>query len=181
MKYIQLTAIALVFFIKSQAQITKKNWMLGGSISFTSTNYKSANYGTGHTINNFMLNPNIGYFLADRFAVGMKSTISKVVGVNYFSSYTDFNIGPYCRYYFLSTDHSINFLAEGLYQYGFEGGNQVRAPKNTFAISTGAVAFFNSSVGIEFLISYTNYKFTTIAGNNGILQMGLGLQVHLEK
>ncbi len=56
-----------------------------------------------------------------------------------------------------------------------------RVPKNTFAFSTGAVAFFNSSVGIEFLISYTNYKFTTIAGNNGILQMGLGLQVHLEK
>jgi hypothetical protein len=59
MKFIQLTAIALVFFIKSQAQITKNNWMLGGNISFSSTNYKSANYGTGYTLTSLKVNPNI--------------------------------------------------------------------------------------------------------------------------
>ncbi|TAG29823.1 MAG: hypothetical protein EAZ35_09370 [Sphingobacteriia bacterium] len=179
MKYIQLTAIALVFFIKSQAQITKNNWMLGGNISFSSTNYKSANYGAGYTLTSLKVDPNIGYFFADRFAVGLKSTISRVSGVSYYSLYTIFSAGPFLRYYFLPKENRINILAEGLYQYGFEEGDQVRIPKHLFAFSTGAVAFFNSSVGIEFLLSYTNYRLTTIAGNNGILQLGLGLQVHL--
>jgi len=183
MKCIILVAFSLLIVNISKAQLTKGNWMLGGNIGFSSGTNKSE-FNSPNTYYNIQINPNVGYFLNDKFATGLKTSIilidqrgSKTI----YSKYNNYNFGPFIRYYFMPVDKRINILAEGVYQYGVEGSRGGSTPKSTFSFTTGAVAFFNSSVGIEFLVSYSSYKFNGFNGSNGIIQLGLGLQVHLEK
>lgn len=190
MKKIILLIIAISFIVNStKGQIIKGNWMIGGNISYSSTTYKSealAN-NTGYVLK---IEPDIGYFLADKFVVGLKADISKqgskATGTSVFSSYTDFNIGPFFRYYFLPSENIINIIVEGAYLYGFEGGSTTgrggqKTSKNTFSLAAGPVVYFNSAVGLEFLIGYSTYKYVGFTGSNGTIQMRLGFQVYLEK
>lgn len=167
----------------SNSQITKGNWMLGGNISYASTNYNSENYGVPHNAYNLQVRPNVGYFFIDKLAAGIKTGIGKT-GAKGGPNYTDFNIGPFFRYYFLNQDKNVNIISEGMYQYGFEGsvsGSNNSTSKSTFAFSAGPVIYFNTVTGLEFLISYSTYKFSGIKGSNNTIMIGLGLQVHLEK
>lgn len=169
------------FFNTANCQITKGNLMLGGVISYSSTNYKSENYGIPHTSYNLQIKPNVGYFFIDKLAAGIKTSIDKI-GDKGGTSYTDFNAGPFCRYYILNSEKNVNIIAEGGYIYGFETGTaSEKTSKNTFTLSAGSVVYFNTVVGLEFLISYSTYKFSGIKGSNNTIMFGLGLQVHLEK
>ena len=107
MKYIILIAFSIFIFNTTKAQLTKGNWMLGGNLSFASTKYNSANY-TPPTYTNVLvdINPNVAYFVANNFNVGIKTTFSKTYRVNS-SSYTSFRLGPSCRYYFLENENRI--------------------------------------------------------------------------
>jgi len=159
--------------------------MIGGVISYASTNYNSANYGEPHAAYNLQAKPNIGFFVADKFAAGITTLINssgvKPTGSTGFNKYTDFNIGPFVRYYLLPTENRTNILAETMYQIGYEKGNQKDpALKNTFIAAAGPVFYFNNSVGLEMQISYSTYKFKSIQGFNHTIMFGLGLQVHLE-
>ena len=53
-------------------QITKGNWLVGGTGNFSSYENKSSSNGLENINKGFGINvsPNIGYFLANRFAVG---------------------------------------------------------------------------------------------------------------
>jgi hypothetical protein len=182
MKCIILVAFSLLTFNISKAQLTKGNWMLGGNLSFTSTKYNSANY-TPPTYTNVTLdiNPNVAYFIANNFNVGIKSSFNKLIRVSDGLSYTSFHSGPSCRYYFLNDENRINFLAELSYRVGLDKGNAWQSSTNTYAGGLGCVAFFNSSVGIEFMVNYISDKFNDYAGRNNTIQLALGLQVHLIK
>ena len=181
MKYIILIAFSIFIFNTTKAQLTKGNWMLGGNLSFASTKYNRANY-TPPTYTNVLvdINPNVAYFVANNFNVGIKTTFSKTYRVNS-SSYTSFRLGPSCRYYFLENENRINFLAEVGYRFGLEKGSSGQTSTNTYAGGLGCVAFFNSSVGIEFMVNYTSDKFNDYTGRNNTIQLALGLQVHLIK
>jgi hypothetical protein len=165
----------------SQAQISQNNWMLGGIITYEYISYNSTNYGDPHIAQILNANPNIGYFAFDKAAVGIRTSFgrSAVVGG---SSYTDFNIGPFIRYYLLNPDRYVNIIADAGYLYGFEkwSGAPGNAPKNSFSFSAGPVFYFNSVVGLEFLVSYSTYKYTSLPRSNNTIMLGLGFQVHLE-
>lgn len=186
MKPLFISCVLFLIFISANAQLTKHNWMLGGAINFSSIHRNSEAYGPSQVGYTFNITPNIGYFPLDKFAVGFKTGINKsgykAPGTPGYNKYTEFNIGAYSRYYFLSTEKNINILSEAAYLYGFEKGNQNDpASKNTFVFSAGPVVYFNTSVGIEFLVSYSTSKFVSVKGSNNIIMVGLGLQVHLEK
>jgi hypothetical protein len=178
--------IIICFTIKgANSQTTKGNWLVGGSASYASTNYKS-DAGSKSIGFVFNLSPNIGYFLADKFATGIKIGIGKsgykAQGTSVSSIYTDFNVGPFVRYYLLSSDKQFNIITEGSYQYGFTADELRRlTTKNTFAFAAGPVVYFNSSVGLEFLVGYATYKNLGFSGSNSTVQVGLGLQVHLQR
>ena len=159
--------------------------MLGGSISFSSTNFNSENYGAPHQYGDLKINPNVGYFLIDRLSVGIKTSIEKSnikePGTSGQNRYTDFNLGPFLRYYLLNPDKNVNIFSEGLYQYGFEKGERETISKNTFSISAGPVIYFNTVVGLELVVSYSTYKYPGRIGSNNTITIGIGLQVHLEK
>ncbi len=181
MKYITLIAFSLVSFITTKAQLTKGNWMLGGNVSFASTNYNSANYATtSYTASVLDISPNVAYFIANNFNIGVKTSFNKLT-VNSGSSYTSFRLGPSSRYYFLDNEKRINLLAEVGYRFGLEKGSSGQSSTNTYSGGLGCVAFFNSSVGIEFMVNYISDKFNDYTGRNNTIQLALGLQVHLIK
>lgn len=182
LKIISILLTAVLISINANSQITKRNWMLGGVISYASTNYNSENYGAPHISYNLQIKPNIGYFFIDKLAAGIKTGIGKIGDKGLRTSYTDFNVGPFCRYYLLNSGKNVNVIAEGGYLYGFETGTaSEKTFKSTFTLSAGPVVYFNTVVGLEFLISYSTYKFSIVPGNNNTVMFGLGLQVHLEK
>lgn len=178
------TLIALLSLISlaANSQITKGNWMLGGTISYASTKYNSINYGAPHTTYYLQVSPNAGYFFVDKLVGGIRAAINKTGDVGPNTSYTDFNIGPYLRYYLLAPEKQVNVVTEAAYLYGYDKYTTPdKNSKHTFSFSAGPVIYFNSVVGLEMLFSYSTYKFTEFDGSNNTIRFGIGLQVHLEK
>jgi hypothetical protein len=200
MKTIVLFVIAIFTFGSSNGQITKNNWLVGGTGFFQSTDYtvEGLKY---QKMTNLQLAPNVGCFILDKFAAGLKLSFSTtrykntVEGAGFnLTKQTSFGAGPFLRYYLLNAEKQFNLLIDGSYEYNIErsggvastGNTPLPVPitqysKNTFAIAAGPVLYFNTSVGLEFLIGYSITKFTQKKqiNNNGV-QIGLGLQVHLE-
>ena len=150
---------------------------------------------------NIQLTPNIGYFFENKFAGGLKlsfatsrnKNISDGAGYN-LGKNTTYGFGPFLRYYFLNAIKPFNLFIDGSYQYNIERGGGVSSTsntplpvpitqytKNTFSIAAGPVIYFNTSVGLEFLIGYTTSKYVQNSSRTNSIQVGLGLQVHLEK
>lgn len=182
-------AIALFTFSNTNAQITKGNWMMGGNGSFSYSKYESKNTSSssGTTINYvttgsyyILLEPNIGYFIKDKFALGLKMSIS-----NFFNDGEDIpfklsnsliGLNPYVRYYFLEVDKNYNLFVEPSY-YLYSNNNASYA--NGYGLKSGFVFFLNSSVGIEPTLSYIHTENEKSKGNR--LLFGIGFQIHLEK
>ena len=186
MKQLSILALGILFIHAcANCQITKGNWLVGGNIGFTSTNFKS-DAGSKSVAFDLNIAPNVGYFIVNRFSAGIKSDIEKsgyrAPGTSVSSTYIDFNLGPFIRYYLLPQEHDFNFFTEGSYLYGFTADNLRRlTSKNTFLFNAGAEIFFTNSVGLEFLIGYSTYKNKGFQGSNNTIRFGLGIQAHLEK
>src|SRR5690349_5718753 len=102
------------FFMCSHlfCQITKGNWLVGGSGTFARQQEKLV--GADVTSTRLQLYPNIGYFFVNKIAGGFKpaldfnrfntnGNINKVTGIA---------IGPFLRYYFLPNDNVVNLFSE---------------------------------------------------------------------
>ena len=179
------SASLLLLFSTAHSQLTQGNWLVGGNASFSSTTYNSEG-GQKNTDFVLQLSPDIGYFLADKFAAGLKVSVGatrvKATAISGdYNKYTDANFGPFLRYYFLDSEKQFNLLAEGAYQYGFFKSSYDSNLKNTFSLNMGPVIYFNSSVAMEFLVGYSTYKIVGYSGNNNTVQVSLGIQAHLER
>lgn len=178
------------------AQLTKGHWLVGGSGKFYSyeNEYIASTFTSNGKYTQIDLSPNIGYFLADKFALGVKSTISSIKGDftvvggvgNGGSSSQRYLFGAFGRYYFLEEAKQTNILVEASYQAGIiRGLNDTKGNLNNFSISAGPVIYFNPSVGIEFLLGYvTNsekYTSQVLSENKNGFQFSIGLQIHLIK
>jgi hypothetical protein len=194
MKHIFL-AYSLLFTVNlSFGQLTKGHWLVGGSGRFYSYNNEivSSTSTTNGKYTQVDISPNIGYFLADKFAVGLKTTISSIKGdftvaggVGTGGSNTQrYLFGIFSRYYFLEKEKQTNILVEANYQTGIIRGLGEGTVSN-LSVSAGPVIYFNSSVGIEFLVGYMTdtEKYTSeifSEQKNGV-QFSVGLQIHLTK
>lgn len=107
-----------------------------------------------------------------------------------YSNTTWFDIGSFLRYYFLPTDNQINLFSEVNYNYGIENTHPGKGNRSSYSFNAGPVVYFNSSVGIEFTIGYNSSKSISYGLNSSkddytvkmnSFQVGLGLQIHLEK
>jgi hypothetical protein len=188
MKPIKLFFItAFLFTGVANAQITKGNWMVGGSGSFTSSKNTSTDGFDGNTStwkqNTLQLIPNIGYFLTDKLAVGA------AVNFNYYGSPDSdlkgthsYGIGPFIRYYFLKPESRINVFAEASYHYGFTNQSVIgKFETNGYAFKAGPAIFLNSSVALECTLQYNYTKVNANSSDSGNFVVGLGFQIHLEK
>lgn len=172
---------AVLFSLNLIGQITKNNWLLSGNASFSSQKNSSA-ASLQYKQSDFQIAPTIGYFVIDKFALGLRPSF--IYGKNNLIAngkvQTIFSIGPFARYYLLKTESPFNLLFEGGYSYA--SLNQASESKqHTFFIGTGSVLYFNSSVGLEFILGYSTTKVVSFNGANNAIRFGIGFQIHLEK
>jgi hypothetical protein len=201
MRQLTILLLAISTAKYSVGQITKHNWLVGGTGLFKSTTHTNDLGLQSIRYTNIQLSPAIGYFFVDKFVGGLKlsfatsrdKVISDGAGYN-LAKNNSYGFGPFLRYYFLGTNKQFNILIDGSYQYQIERGGGVSSSgstpipvpitqytKNTFSIAAGPAIYFNSSVGLEFLIGYTTTKYVQNKSSIKSVQVGLGFQIHLEK
>jgi hypothetical protein len=162
----------LLLGLCANAQITKGNWMMGGNAGFSSG--KTIVNGISSEITNALfINPNIGYFFIDKLAVGTKSRLT------FYNISTNYDLGPFVRYYFLEKEKPINIFSEVNYRIQKNSQNDDFKAEN-FNIKAGGVYFLNSSVGLELALNYASQKTNQDSEIRNVF-LEVGFQIHLER
>jgi hypothetical protein len=184
-KTILLILISFTFYNNADSQITKGNWMIGGAASFKSSKYDYGGVSLKQTI--AQLSGDVGYFVIDKLAIGLKPGYEKTGTKGNSNPLNDvnvnsYNIGPFARYYFLPVEKYVNIFSELSYQYGLmKTSQEVSQNSNNFSGVLGCAAFFNSSVALEFTLGYSHYLYNNNAGKVNSVIAGIGFHFHLEK
>lgn len=192
MKQLVLLFSFSTFFFTAQSQLTKGIWLAGGTGKFYAykSQYSSATYSNEASYTQIDLSPNIGYFVADKLAFGLRPTFSsikgEVTGPGGLRTNTQrYAVGPFGRFYVLSTDKQFNLLTDISYQHGITNLDGKKIGNfNEFSVLVGPVVYFNSSVGLEFLLGYSaslEEKEQAYRETKKGFQIGIGFQIHLEK
>lgn len=182
-KIIFTTFSVLLLLATANSQITKGNWLMGGSGSYS--RLQNEIDGAIHFKQiSLQISPSIGYFFSDKFAAGLKPSF--IYGSNSATGTVSnriYSVGPFARYYFLDAEKIFNLFTEGNYAYGKidgtgdSGGQQL----HTFSVAAGPVLYFNNCIGAEFIMAYSTTKVVHFTGRNNELRFGIGFQIHLEK
>jgi hypothetical protein len=173
------------------SQLTKGNWLVGGTGKFYDykSEYSSATYSNEAEYTQIDISPNVGYFVADKLAFGLRPTFSSIKGkvttVGGLSTNVQrYWIGPFARYYFLAAEKQANIVTDVSYQFGlFNAGGQ-KGDLRSFSALAGPVVYFNTSVGLELLLGYSYSKEDVEMYQKEIrkgFQISVGFQIHLEK
>lgn len=181
------------------AQLDKKTFLVGGNGSFFSFNEKFNSSVDTNTkkINNIDIKASIGYFPIDKLVVGLRPSFYFYKGKIYrngieageIAGYSQFLVGPFVRYYLLNKEKQFNLLVDASYLVGTNVSPlppRLSGALKELSLSAGAEIFFNSTCGIEFLVSYKDLyedvKDTPSYQNEkrGI-QISIGFQLHLLK
>ncbi len=106
-------AIIILLSTKSYSQISKGNWLIGGDVKFnyTANTVMDSKY-SSTTLN---INPQLGYFILDKFAVGLRPSLGFVFASGASNHVTSYSVGPYARYYFLDETRMLNLFLQGDY------------------------------------------------------------------
>lgn len=179
-----LIAIISLFNLTANAQITKGNWMVGGSGSFSSykSTFEDNNIEVTQSGTGLQVSPNIGYFVLDKFCVGTAVSVSFSNPSGDNNNGHGYGFSPFVKYYFLKPEKMINFFTQLGYGYS-EGKSQssnFTNKTNSVIVKGGTAVFFNSSVALEVSIDYSSSKFNNNTKSN-YLTLGIGFQIHLEK
>lgn len=191
-----LSFFLLAFISSASAQIDKGSHYLGGSLSYnydggagTTTVYTFATGTTNYTISKvstFQFNPEFGYFLSKKWAIGIQPNYSRSAGTetNAFTSFTDpttnfttsdkyhidvIGLTINLRYYCMFTD-KIGFFP----QFGLSSQNNVKDFGNgelTLLATPNFVFFATPKLGIN--LGFGNVKYATdYHFNNNFVNIG---------
>ena len=191
MKSVFAIFVFILFSNDIKAQLDKGIWLVGGTGKFYSyiSENSSAIYNTENRYTQIDLSPAIGYFVIDKLAFGLRPTFSSIKGKvtsagGLSTNVQKYLIGPFSRYYFLSNENNYNIVTDLSYQFGFFGGGLAKGKLSTFSALLGPVIYFNTSIGLEFLLGYSYSNEDVEQANKEIrkgFQIGIGFQIHLEK
>ena len=134
-KNITQTAVFALFmmaFSGLNAQVNKGALMVGGSVSFESSDGESA----------FKFEPQLGYFLAKNLGVGVNFNID-------IEEETQLEFGPFVRYYAWK-----GLFPQVGFTYSKEGEDEAAT---TFNLALGYSLFANTNVAFEPTIRYNIY------------------------
>ena len=152
------------------AQTEKGTYLLGGGATFQTTDGESY----------FSLNPNVGYFVANNFAVGARANLVFVDDANSYS------IGPFARYYFggksagTTSGTTASSSTVGGKFFG-QAGLNVGGGKNSdtelgVGLGVGYAFFLNKSIALETAAYYDKN-----GERKGTFTVGVGFQIHLSR
>ena len=156
-------------------------------------NFSYTVYNSEAKITEVKLTPNIGYFVIDKFAVGLKSTLDlrnvKPLSGSGTGKSLRLDYGPFVRYYFLEKEKQFNILTEASYQFGNVTLTGEKGSRSNFSLLAGPAIYFNSSVALEVLVGYqyTKEEISSPTFPNPYkqidkgFQFAIGFQIHLEK
>ncbi|MBX2933049.1 MAG: hypothetical protein KF825_02320 [Ferruginibacter sp.] len=196
MKHFFFFLATLVFFsFSANCQLDKKHWLVGGSgnLYFYNDDFTTIGQPTvSGKLTEINLSGNVGYFLIDKFAVGLRPGIKslKSRGLNTASAghkEVALYIGPFARYYFLNSERSFNILLDGAYQIGMISNFGGKGPLKNATIMAGPEIFFNTSVGMEIMVGYMHQSMSITEEPPGFnhkksgVYMSIGFQLHLTK
>lgn len=187
MKKLFVSYFFISFFITANCQITRGNWLVGGNANFSSSNQNLSNSTDKNSSTAFSILPNIGYFVADKFAFGINTGVSfrQSKSNNTKSSVTSYKIGPFAKYYFLDPENTTNLFIQGAFGYGINRfnnfGNIANSKNISYQIIGGPVIYFNTSVGLEFTLGWNFDKAIEDKSSVSSSIIGIGLQIHLKK
>ena len=193
------------------AQVEKGNWFLGGSsnLEFNSDKEKIKIDNTTNdwaTYRDFDFRPQVGYFVIDKLPVGIAMDISldktKYEINDSESTWNDFIIGPFVRYYIADLDGFMPFAEASLglgagketSTYGGSSDEDVQE-YNAFNIKlgVGGTYFVTENVGFDLFIGYRRNQNTykdenengrasgDVTYSYGGLDFNLGIVVSLGK
>ena len=192
-----LLTIFTIFFldITAEAQLDKSTWLVGGSSNFYSSNRDYVSFvtpaanGSSKDLN-LTISPNVGYFIIDKIAIGLRPYFSWGKGEfipndPLYSGSTSnskrYGIGPFARYYFLDKEKQFNILTDVSYQIG-EWNQGGKGKLSNFSFLAGPVIYFNTSVGMEFLLGYSTQseELKDFSKNSSKgFSVNIGFQIHL--
>ena len=167
-----LFILFLAFSYTVEAQVDKGYLLAGGNINFSSEKDSESK------VTSFHFSPALGYFFADKFAGGLRTSFSsmKMEGVD---AVTDFLIGPFVRYYLLPKENKVNLLADADVQFGSSKLGDNTLSQNVFSVSAGPVVFLNKHTGMEFKLGFSSSKLQDFTDRTNAFNILIGLQVHL--
>lgn len=159
MKKVLLTAVAVfsLTFVNAQEE-EKKGFgfasgdvLVEGNLGFGSTNDKNTEVKTS----NFEFNPKVGYFVSDKFAIGVELGVGSdketTAGTDTDKN-SNFNAGVFGRYYFLDLGERFKTYAEaGL---GMASGKTGLADAKYSGFGAGAGLGINYFVSDSFAINF---------------------------
>jgi len=198
-------SILLVAFIGSaSAQGHKGEYYLGGSVSYDYSSYGSSNtynYAEGYTIytaskiSNFSLRPEFGFFISDKWSIGIQPVYSRSGGTetSQYFSYTDatgnytssdkyhddvLGIGVHARYYAMISDKFGFFPEFGISTlnnttYFKYGTFSVGATPNFVFFPTPKLGVNLGFGGVSYNLDYQTKDGTFHLGLNDNISFGL--------
>lgn len=156
----------------AKAQTSAGTVVVGGGFDFWTISPENSN---NTKTSYFSFEPSVGYFVADRFVVGLDLSITtqkqSAAGATT-DKYNSFGIGPYARYYkFLSDNEKVAFFGEADLAFSFTKdtpGNLTARKGNAFGVGIfpGFSYFFSKHWSGE--ISFTGLRFTTTDPNKDV-------------
>jgi len=186
----------ITFFAKGQTE--KNNWLMGGSLGFTSSTQKESDVSGSSNTSVFQVTPGIGRFFMNNLAAGISlnltSSHSSSSGGSISGTTTYFTAGPFARCYFNASPHVKLFVhgdaswGSEKYSYNSGSGNDQGQPGNPITIYEGkaGVAFFlNPHVALEVTAGYQSMTETDKTGGTpvkyttGSVVAGIGFQIYL--
>ena len=167
----------LLFTLTANSQITKGNWLVGGDASFGNSSAKTED-GFKQSSTGIRILPNIGYFITDKFALGLRTSLGySKTGEN--PSVIGYGAGPFARYYFLNTERIVNLFAEADYRFGSsKSQGLVSTSSSSYSFKAGPAIFFTSSVALELALYYNSSTLDKTVFND--YGLSIGFQIHLE-
>lgn len=196
MKYFYcLFFIQCIFWASSHAQLEQNTWLVGGNGHFI-TRKDQSTAAAQIKQRSMTIQPNIGFFIFPKFAGGLKlnlqSNRTEGLNDNFLVKDREYGYGPFIRYYLLSEEQIMNILVDLSYQHNIiKSGAISNEPeselsyyttrRNIFQIRAGPVFYFNSSVGLETLLSYNYSTIQKYLGQNRYFMFSVGLQIHLKR
>ena len=190
--------LALSFY--AQCQPNKGNFLISGSLSYSTTKskYVSTFSGLETTFKSrgLSLEPLVGYFPVNRFCVGVSlpTRFSRTrVNDSEPSNSQSLHIGPFARYY-VPINEKLFGLIEAGYEWGFSKtkslfynpttGNLETTTfdfrNNQYHLAIGCSYFLNSNMAVELLGNYSSSSNDSGQEASGF-NTSLGLQIYISK
>lgn len=165
MKKILMTLVAVAMATTMNAQ-----WYVGGTVGYNYTKDKN----TDVKSNTFVITPELGYNLNEKWAVGMK------IGYAYNkvddAKSNEFVVNPYARYTFVKLD-KVNFFVDGGFEYNYVKVEDDSA--NGFGISFKPGVAVNLNEKVSFVAHVGNFGWASAKAKNAksVQSVDLGLNL----